>query len=120
MVNLENQHKGFVATVTLEELLPVEALALVNRWAKLKSYFYHDDRDALYTLKDRKIAEFVKAGEMKAVAVIVRESEAISRMRESIGNGGENLEWLDDIAGDIHSFLDEEEAAYFSLLSEMA
>lgn len=75
--DLLDEHKGFVATKPVEQLQAVEALALLNRWVKLKDYFYYDDRDALQALKNRQIAEFVRAGEMQATAVIVRESEAI-------------------------------------------
>ncbi len=45
--DLLDEHKGFVATKPVEQLQAVEALALLNRWVKLKDYFYYDDRDAL-------------------------------------------------------------------------
>lgn len=73
-INLGLLHKCFVPISPVEELKPIEALALVNRWMKLKHYFYYEDLNALYELKDQKIVEFVKAGEMQATTVIVRES----------------------------------------------
>lgn len=78
----------------ITELTPVQALALVNRWAKLKSDFFYDDVDALYELKYCKIVEWVRAGEMIATKVIMRLSPAIESMKAEIANGGNNLETL--------------------------
>lgn len=66
---LANDPKGYVVAKPIDKIVPIEAMVLVNRWAKLKDEFYYDDRDALYDLKDRKIAEMVRNG--KAIATKV-------------------------------------------------
>ncbi len=115
MNHLMNEHEGFIATKPVEQLQPVEALALLNRWVKLKDYFHYDDRDTLYALKNRQIAKFVRAGEMQATAVIVRESQAIQGMRTQLANGGQDLNWM-DYCIDINSYLSDIESEYYSLL----
>lgn len=84
----------YVPNKPITELKPVQALALINRWVKLKSYFYYADVDALYELKDRKIAEWVEADEMVATKIIMRPSPAIESMKTEIANGGTSLDAL--------------------------
>ncbi|MEC4885655.1 MAG: hypothetical protein SAL70_30720 [Scytonema sp. PMC 1070.18] len=84
----------YVADKPVSELTPVQALALVNRWAKLKEYFWYDDKDALYDLKDRKIAEWVTSNEMIPTFIIRRESPVFAAMREQIANHGADLDTL--------------------------
>ena len=91
----------------LHELLPVEALVYLNRWAKLKDRFYHYDRDTLYDIKDEKIAEWIAEGELIPAKVIVREPPIIARMKEAIANNGESFEWLNPY--DYLDFLSPEE-----------
>lgn len=112
------QLKSFTPTCPVEQLSPVEALVLLNRWMKLKSYFYYDDLDALYELKDEKIAEFVKSGQLRVTSVIVRESPAIAAMRAELSNGGQKLSWTDYLL-DVNQFLSETESEYLSLLHDM-
>ncbi len=120
LVHKDLVHKGFEASSTIERLAPVEALALINRWAKLKSYFHRDDIDALYELKDQKISEFVCCGEMIATAVIVRESPAIAAMRSEINNSGKNLSFLKSFSSNVEDFLSEGDSCCLSLLKQMA
>ena len=74
----QEKYTVFSPTKPVEDLLPVEALALLNRWAKLRNYFYYDDLDFLYEIKEQKIAEWLEKGELTPTAVIVRETSAIS------------------------------------------
>lgn len=116
MMRLE--HSSFFTNEPVENLKPVEALALINRWAKLKSYFYYDDIDALYELKDRKVKELVEAGEMVATAVIARESPAIAAMKVQLANGGEDIEFLDSFLP-CSDFLPEAENERLRLLYDL-
>jgi hypothetical protein len=84
----------YVTDNPVSELTPLQALALVNRWAKLKGYFWYDDKDALYDLKDRKIAEWVTSGKMIPTFIIRRESPVFTAMREQIANNGADLDTL--------------------------
>ena len=99
--------RGFVTNKKVEELLPVEALVFVNRWAKSDN-FYYEDRDALYDLKDGKIHQWLKSEELKITGVIERESEVIRLMREEIAKEGENLEWLNFLEDPYHYLTEEE------------
>lgn len=117
MLNTKHEYKGFHTTKPVESLLPVEALALLNRWAKLH-YFYHDDLDLLYEIKEEKIAEWLKDGEIAATSIIIRESPAIAGMKIELANRGNNLDWLD--YDSYSSYLSEAETKYFKLLTELA
>lgn len=112
-----DERVGYVATKPINELLPVEALALVNRWAKLKSYFFYDDRDALYALKDREIAKMFKAGNLIAVKVIARESDAIKHMKAAVANSGRDLDFMG--YPNAIDFLDKEEEVHYRLLADL-
>ncbi len=90
----------------INELTQIEALVLVNRWLKMKSYFFYADSDELYALKGRKIAEFVRNGSLRMVKVIRRETEAIIGMRNQIENGGKDLGWLDLISSAYHAAIE--------------
>lgn len=102
--------------VPLEKLKPVEALALVNRWAK-SNRLQQADRDALYDLKDRKLAEFLKHSEVALVAVIIRESPTIGLMRQAIATQGE-LIYLNFF--DRESLMDTDELQHLEILENMA
>lgn len=82
------------SVIPLVNLHPHQALTLLNRWAKLKDYFYHADRNALYALKGKTIAGWLATGEVTATRLICRESPAISWMKEQVDTGGESLEHL--------------------------
>jgi len=86
-------HKSFDITKPIEELSEVEALVLVNRWVKCKNYFYHDDRDILYAIKDQKIDSWLKSGELKVNKIIQRESPTIDLIKTELANKGKNIQW---------------------------
>jgi hypothetical protein len=90
----------FVTSLPISELHPHQVLALVNRWAKLKGYWYDRDLDALYNLKDQLIKTWVDSGSMSATKIIRRESPAIAAMKVEIASGGSNLSFLDSFNGD--------------------
>lgn len=90
------EYKGFNTTKPVESLLPVEALALLNRWAKTRSYFYYDDIDRLYQVKDYYIARWLSSKELIPTAIIVRESPVVTKMKTALANEKCELEWLND------------------------
>lgn len=89
----------YVASKPIEELHQHEALALVNRYAKLKGKHY-EDIDYLYSIKHRKILEWLNEGTLKATKVIKRESNLWSWLQTAIDNKGTNLELLPESEGD--------------------
>ena len=89
----------YVASKPIEELHQHEALALVNRYAKLKGKHY-EDIDYLYSIKHRKILNWLNEGTLKATKVIKRESNLWSWLQTAIDNKGDNLELLPDSEGD--------------------
>lgn len=114
---LANDPKGYVVAKPIDKIVPIEAMVLVNRWAKLKDEFYYDDRDALYDLKDRKIAEMVRNGKAIATKVITRETDAMKGMKAAFANGGNDLELMDYLS--IYEYLKEEEEEHFRLLNAL-
>lgn len=79
----------------ISQLHPHQVLVLINRWIKLKHYWFHEDRDALYKLKETLIKEWVEEGTMAPIKIIQRETKAIIGMREQIEINGSGLEKLD-------------------------
>jgi hypothetical protein len=98
---------NYSATSPVSELLPVQALALLNRWAKLKYHFQLCDVEYLYVIKDRKILEWINSNEMMATRIIRRPNPTVEAMKKQIANGGEDLSALADY--------DESEALSLSL-----
>lgn len=90
----------FVAVIPVDQLHPHQALTLVNRWAKLKGYWYQNHLEALYTLKDKLIFQWVDQGSMVVNKVIQRESLAIAKMKAEIDSKGAKLEHLDPLGFD--------------------
>ncbi len=97
----------YTAGAPVNQLHPHQALALINRYAKLKNHFYYADIDVLYDIKDSKIQEWVKAGEMVATKVIQRANYTFDAMKATIALDGENLEPWDDYF-DTDSFVPED------------
>ena len=118
MFDQQQEYKGFSTNKPVHSLSPVEALAFLNRWAKLRNYFYYEDINILYEIKEEKIAEWLKSAEVISTAIIVRESEAFVGMRRELENGGKNLDWLNWKS--YNSYLTETESNYFSLLCELS
>lgn len=84
----------------IDELSELEALVLMNRWVKLKGYFFYDDRDALYDRKDGILKRFLAEGILRVSKVVQRETQAIAGMKVEIANNGVNLDWLDYLSSD--------------------
>ena len=104
---------------SLEEMLPVERLVWLNRWAKVKD-FHKEDTDLLYSVKDKKILEMVESGTMAATKVVVRQSPApIQKMRVAIANKGADLTLLNSDCS-MHDILNDDEYQHFRLLDGMA
>lgn len=115
---MQQKALGFYTTKPVEKLKPIEALALLNRWAKIRNYFWDRDIDFLYEIKDRKIREWLETKELFANAIILRPTPAIEGMKTEIENGGINLNWLD--YNSWYDYLTEIESKHLSLLQEMA
>ena len=112
---------SFTAEIPVSQVHPHQALALINRWIKLKGYWFHEDRDALYKLKDDCILEWVKEGTMIPVKVIERETEAIKGMKQQIANGGADLEPLDRWGSGWNEFIEASQYyCYYDTLSNFA
>lgn len=101
----------FTTANPITQLHPHQVLALINRWAKLKSYWYYADRDVLYHLKDELIFKWVNKGSMVATKVIQRESSVIEAMKQEISTGGASLDHLeqfglrwDDVLNQVPSY----------------
>ncbi|MGB3208298.1 MAG: hypothetical protein WBB28_25215 [Crinalium sp.] len=104
---------------SLKEMLPVERLVWLNRWAKVKD-FYREDADLLFATKDAKIIEMIKSGAMVATKVVVRpEPTVIQGMRTAIANKGVDLTLLNSDCS-VADILDGEELQHFDLLQGMA
>ncbi len=112
---------SFTAEIPISQLHPHQALALINRWIKLKGYWFHEDRDALYKLKDDCILEWVKEGTMIPTKVIERETEAIKGMNHQLATGGADLEPLDRWGNGWNEFLEASQYyCYYDTLSNFA
>ncbi|AFZ11565.1 hypothetical protein Cri9333_0622 [Crinalium epipsammum PCC 9333] len=104
---------------SLKEMLPVERLVWLNRWAKVKD-FYREDADLLFATKDAKIIEMIKSGAMVATKVVARpEPTVIQGMRTAIANKGVDLTLLNSDCS-VADILDGEELQHFDLLQAMA
>ncbi len=86
----------YTAGAPVNELHPHQALALINRYAKLKNDFYYADLNVLYDIKDSKIREWVKVGEMVATKIIQRSNYTFEAMKTTIALHGQPLEPWDD------------------------
>jgi len=93
-VQHQTENKAYQANKPLEELSPVEALVLINRWLKLKSRFYYADADKLYSIKTQQILKMFQEGAMLATRVIVRDTEVLAHIRTAIANRGSDLSFL--------------------------
>ena len=110
-------YSSFKTEKACSDLLPVEALALINRWAKVKNRFYYEDVNALYQIKEEKISEWLANGEIVATTIITRESHALAGMKKAIANNGAELEWLDyDSFRDLET---PEEDSYIRMLFDL-
>ena len=104
---------------SLKEMLPVERLVWLNRWAKVKD-FRKKDTNLLLATKDAKIIKMIKSGAMIATKVVVRpEPSAIQGMRTTIANQGADLTLLNNNCS-IRNILDKKEYQHFDLLQGMA
>ena len=106
--------KGFSTDKKCQELLPIEVLVFVNRWAK-SDILCREDRYALYDIKDLKIKEWLNSGELQITGIIKRESECFRLIKQALVQKGSNLEWLDCING-FYNYLTEEESRYSQFL----
>jgi|GEM_PF-2915031 len=98
----------YTAEAPVNQLHSHQVLALINRYAKLKNYFYYADIDVLYDIKDSNIREWVKAGEMVATKVIQRANYTFEAMKTTIALHGEPLEPWDDDHFDTDNFVPED------------
>ncbi|MBW4507923.1 MAG: hypothetical protein KME64_15620 [Scytonematopsis contorta HA4267-MV1] len=86
----------FIVEKSLNNLSQLEALVLINQWAKVQVYFRYDDKNKLDEIKHQKIQELFNSGILEITKVIVGESPFFQKMQEEIKLGGKNLNWFDD------------------------
>ena len=114
-----NDSLGYVVTKPMSELLPVEVLVLLNRWAKAKSKFYREDLYYLLKVKGSLIYELLQKGEMVPIKIITRDTPVIKAMRKTIANQGRDLKILNCYTAfniDFHDLLDSKESHYYFML----
>lgn len=110
----------YIAQKPIEQLSQIEALALINRWLKLPNYFWYDDKDVLYAIKEKKLATWCQSKEMIVTRVVMRDTPVFNLMREQVAKQGVDLSWLDPWGCDWHDYLStHNDYVHFSALRKL-
>jgi hypothetical protein len=104
----------------IDQLTQIEALVLINRWLKLPNYFWYDDKDELYSIKEKKLINWCRTEEIIVTRIVMRDAPVFKLMREQVAMHGQDLCWLDYFGYDWHDWLSENDNyVHFSALRQL-